>query len=198
MMIRLLLKLAKDNWQNIASTVALICFGYWLAVQPYKTKLAQLETVHAQAKENWEAERKSVVEDYSRTLEFEVEKLQRASAENQRVTVELASIKQQLNTTKNKLKRSINHVTKNDGTTYTGLGASGLLLYRSALGYATATNSQCLPTDTSGTTTNASKAICPSTGLSPDDLLAHSADYGEYCQQLEQQLRAIRDWETNK
>ncbi|WP_140918348.1 hypothetical protein [Limnobaculum xujianqingii] len=173
-----------------------VAAGTWFTEKAYQADISELTLAHTTDQANWEKERTAVAQAQNRALTEAVEKQRRATAESQRVTGELETVKQQLQTTKQELQRSINNATQKDGHGYTGLGANGLRLYRAALGYAT--DNQCLPTHPSGTDTDASQTGCAEAGLSPDDLLAHAADYGEYCNKLEEQLNAIGRWERNK
>lgn len=170
--------------------------GTWLTEKAYQADISDLTLAHATDLANWEKERTAVAQAQNRALTEAVEKQRRATAESQRVTGELETVKQQLQSTKRELQRSINNATQKDGHGYTGLGANGLRLYRAALGYAP--DNQCLPANSGSADTSAGQAGCAEGGLSPDDLLAHAADYGEYCNKLEEQLTALKRWERNQ
>ncbi|WP_406850401.1 hypothetical protein [Chromobacterium phragmitis] len=81
----------------------------------------------------------------------------------------------------------IDDVTRNDGSRFTGLGPDSLRLYRQLLGY-----SDPLPGAQSLPAGAAAQTAGPDAGLPASDLLAHAADYGDWCQQLEQRLVALK------
>lgn len=72
----------------------------------------------------------------SNALESLLEKQQRDQERVDTLAAELAVTQGQLLAVKQQLKVRIDHAVANDGVTYTGLGPSGLQLYREALGYA--------------------------------------------------------------
>ncbi|OHX21621.1 hypothetical protein [Chromobacterium sphagni] len=81
----------------------------------------------------------------------------------------------------------IDDVTRTDGYSFTGLGPDSLRLYRQLLGYpAELPGAQPLSADAAGAAAGADG------GLPAPDLLAHAADYGAWCQQLEQRLVALK------
>ena len=81
----------------------------------------------------------------------------------------------------------IDDVTRHDGSAFTGLGPDGLRLYRQLLGYpAELPGAQPLPAGDAG------QAAGAGGGLPAPDLLAHAADYGAWCQQLEQRLASLK------
>ncbi|MBX9269124.1 hypothetical protein [Chromobacterium violaceum] len=81
----------------------------------------------------------------------------------------------------------IDDVTRNDGPRFTGLGPDSLRLYRQLLGYADELpGAQPLSAGAAAQTPGADA------GLPAPDLLAHAADYGAWCQQLEQRLVALK------
>lgn len=166
------------------------------AIASYEQSISDLKLKHSSDETAWEQERRANTQAQNKALAAAVKIQQQATSEAQRVTGELETVKQQLATTTAKLKRSINNATKKDGSSYTGLGANSLQLYRAALGYAT--NYQCLSTDSGNPLSDAEKAACTGAGLPPDDIVAHAADYGEYCNKLERQLSAIERWERSK
>ncbi|QOZ82250.1 MULTISPECIES: hypothetical protein [Chromobacterium] len=84
-------------------------------------------------------------------------------------------------------KQRIEYVVQQDGGRYGGLGPDSLRLYRQVLGYSTASMSA---TD-SVSIANPNQAAAAGAGLPAADLLAHAADYGAWCQQLEQRLTAL-------
>ncbi|QEL57110.1 hypothetical protein [Chromobacterium paludis] len=81
----------------------------------------------------------------------------------------------------------IDDVARNDGSRFTGLGPDSLRLYRQLLGYsAELPGAQPLPAGA------AAQAAGADGGLPPPDLLAHAADYGAWCGELEQRLLALK------
>ncbi|WP_199155185.1 hypothetical protein [Chromobacterium sp. ASV23] len=87
----------------------------------------------------------------------------------------------------------IDDVARNDGPRFTGLGPDSLRLYRQLLGY---------PADLPGaqplSAGSAAHAAGADGGLPPPDLLAHAADYGAWCGELEQRLLTLKQLFTQQ
>ncbi|WP_199052399.1 hypothetical protein [Aquitalea sp. ASV15] len=103
----------------------------------------------------------------------------------------LLDTRAQLARTQQQLKQEIPHVVQADGPRWTGIGPASLRLYSQNLGYTVASGSPSLPAANPGDAAKADQASSAEAGLSPTDLLTHSADYGQWCQKLEQQLDAF-------
>lgn len=101
---------------------------------------------------------------------------------------ELLQARARLADAQTRLKQRIPDATRSDGTRFTGLGPDSLRLYRAALGYAS--DDAHLPAADPGAAIQADQTAAPAGGLPPLALLYHAADYGRWCQQLEQQLDA--------
>lgn len=102
---------------------------------------------------------------------------------------ELLQTRSQLATTQTQLKQRIADATQSDGDRFTGLGPGGLRLYSSALGYPE--RNPGLPAANAGDAANPGQTGAAGAGLQPADLIAHAADYGAWCQQLEAQLGTL-------
>jgi hypothetical protein len=103
----------------------------------------------------------------------------------------LLETRAQLVRTQQQLKQEIPHVVQADGVHWTGIGPASLRLYTQNLGYPVASGGPGLPAANPGDAAKADQAGSAGAGLSPTDLLTHSADYGQWCQKLEQQLDAF-------
>jgi hypothetical protein len=103
----------------------------------------------------------------------------------------LLETRAQLVRTQQQLKQEIPHVVQADGVHWTGIGPASLRLYTQNLGYPVASGDPGLPAANPGDAAKADQAGSAGAGLSPTDLLTHSADYGQWCQKLEQQLDAF-------
>ena len=113
---------------------------------------------------------------------------QRLSKQAQKVGWELIQTRAKLETTQRQLTQRIAHATRSDGERFTGLGPDSLRLYRAALGYAS--DDAHLPAADPGIAVQADQTATAAGGLPPLALLYHAADYGRWCQHLEQQLDA--------
>lgn len=86
-------------------------------------------------------------------------------------------------------RKRITHVTQQDGPAFTGLGPDSLRLYQRFLGYTDTDLAAAVPAANAGHAAATAEAAPAAAGLLPRDLLAHAADYGQWCQQLESQLQ---------
>ncbi|OWY38036.1 hypothetical protein CEK28_13990 [Xenophilus sp. AP218F] len=158
--------------------------AYWQgerrATERCQTRLAQQqdsqrrqETQRAQeTARRWQAALRQ-----EQTLRRQLEQREGALLRQQR---QLADRQQQL-------RQRMDHALQQDSRAFTGLGPDSLRLYRQFLGYP----ADALPASQPLSAGNAGQAPSPATGLPPADLLAHAADYGAWCQQLEQRLSAL-------
>ncbi|WP_029770539.1 hypothetical protein [Pseudogulbenkiania sp. MAI-1] len=102
---------------------------------------------------------------------------------------ELIQTRARLADTQSQLKQRIPDAIRTDGPHWTGLGPDSLRLYQSALGYTP--SDPGVPAADAGNADQAGQAAGTDEGLPPEDLLAHSADYGEWCQRLDAQLDTL-------
>lgn len=86
-------------------------------------------------------------------------------------------------------RKRITHVTEQDGPAFTGIGPDSLRLYQRFLGYADTDLAAAVPAADAGHAAATAEATPAAAGLLPRDLLAHAADYGQWCQQLQNQLQ---------
>lgn len=158
-------------------------FGYQRAANLYTGQLATAEAGHSRALLRLTEQR---LAEHA-TAQAEEQRLNRLAHQ---VGVELLQTRGQLAIAQRQLKQRIPDATRTDGPRFTGLGPDSLRLYRQLLGYSAADPDANLPPADTG---NAGEAAAPAgaaTGLPPDDLLTHAADYGAWCQQLDQQLNS--------
>ncbi|UTH76028.1 hypothetical protein [Chromobacterium sp. IIBBL 290-4] len=138
-----------------------------------QTRIAILQAQHSQSLQHQQAQALLAQQKWQQRinqLEAELLRQQHALQQQQRLAAQ-----------------RIDHVITQDGPRYTGLGPDSLRLYRQLLGY-----SADLPGAQPLAAGNSPQAAGPASGLPAADLLAHAADYGVWCQQLEQRLIALR------
>ncbi|WP_432719864.1 hypothetical protein R0381_003633 [Jeongeupia wiesaeckerbachi] len=111
------------------------------------------------------------------------------ASEAHRVGLQLLNTQAALAKTKELLYAQIDRAVQQDGPRFTGLGPDSLRVYRAHLGYAAASADTGAAAD-AGDADQASQAASADQGLPPADLLAHAADYGEWCQRLEARVDA--------
>ncbi|POZ63586.1 hypothetical protein [Chromobacterium alticapitis] len=104
-----------------------------------------------------------------------------------RLEGQLLDKQQALLTLQRRNAQRIDDVARNDGPRFTGLGPDSLRLYRQLLGYPAE-----LPGAQPLSAGAAAQAAGADGGLPPPDLLAHAADYGAWCGELEQRLIALK------
>lgn len=155
-------------------------FGYQRAANLYAGKLATAEAGHSRQLLRLTEQR---LAEHA-TAQAEYQRLNRLAHQ---VGVALLQSRADLATAQRQLKQRITHATQSDGARFTGLGPDSLQLYRAALGYTAAD----LPAADAGAVATAGQAAATAPGLPPADLLSHAADYGQWCQQLEQQVQAF-------
>lgn len=155
-------------------------YGHKVASQAGAAKLQSVQLAHAQ--------------DLQYLADAKAAELGAALAEQKELTDqahrigwELIQTRAQLSDTQHQLKQRIPDAIRRDGPRFTGLGPDSLRLYQSALGYLSPGNPGVSAADP-GDAAKADQASAAGSGLPPADLLAHSADYGLWCQQLESQL----------
>ncbi|BAK76474.1 hypothetical protein NH8B_2088 [Pseudogulbenkiania sp. NH8B] len=154
--------------------------GRWQSDLSHEAVIANLRASHEQ--------------DLRHLSDAKAAELGQALTEQQRLTDhanqlgwELIQTRAQLTGIQHQLKQRIADAVRSDGPRFTGLGPVSLRLYAANLGYRTP-GDPGVPAADPGNAAKADQARAAGTGLSPADLLAHSADYGTWCLQLESQL----------
>ncbi|NHR06509.1 hypothetical protein HA052_15055 [Chromobacterium haemolyticum] len=153
--------------------------GYQIAANTYQARLERLQADYAR-------ERQSLAEAEAAALREQTELNEQAH----RLGVELLNTRAELVAAHAALKRRIPDANRSDGPAFTGIGPAGLRLYADNLGYTDA-GAEGLPATDPGNAAKTDAAAPAEAGLLPVDILAHSADYGAWCQQMEQQLDSL-------
>ncbi len=183
----------------IPTWVKAVAIGASLAFITYQAHLHGVESGAADQHKADETVRLSLVADYEKQLgkfkdQWAAELTQalrdKQTLEQQanQVGAALLETRAQLARTQQQRKQEIPHVVQADGPRWTGIGPAGLRLYTQSLGYPVTAGYPGLPAAHPGDAAKADQAGSAGAGLSPTDLLTHSADYGQWCQKLEQQL----------
>ncbi|HEC1649386.1 hypothetical protein [Yersinia massiliensis] len=188
----LLRTLLKAYWKPLLVLLVAAVAGFALAALIYGKQLADERLGFSQAKNGWLEEKTKAANDASTALETALARQKDAQQLGDKLLAELQAKINALYSDNQKLKRQINDATQQDGATYTGLGPHSLCIYQSALGYPDC--DQRVQSAVSSAVPVAGETQPPHSGLSPADILAHSADYGKWCQQLETQLRQINQY----
>jgi len=186
----------------IPTWVKAVAIGASLAFITYQAHQHGVESGAADQHKTDETVRLSLVADYEKQLgKFKDQwaaELTQALRDKQalaqqanQVGAALLETRAQLARTQQQLKQEIPHVVQADGPRWTGVGPAGLRLYAQNLGYPVTAGYPGLPAAHPGDAAKADQAGSAGAGLSPTDLLTHSADYGQWCQKLEQQLDAF-------
>jgi len=186
----------------IPTWVKAVAIGAGLAFITYQVHHHGYEAGAADQSKTDEKVRLSLVADYEKQLgKFKdqwADELSTALRDKQlleqqanQVGTALLETRAQLARTQQQLKQEIPHVVQADGVHWTGIGPASLRLYSQNLGYPVASGGPGLPATNPGDAAKADQAGSTGAGLSPTDLLMHSADYGQWCQKLEQQLDAF-------
>ncbi|MBN3237685.1 hypothetical protein H5A46_10070 [Pectobacterium versatile] len=198
-----MLKLFRAYWPHIVIVAAVAAFGYNIGhikgKNATQTELQEAVT-YLSADNKLKASQVLVYEQDKRiAAEQHVAALQKAMADADaqrkradQLSTDLLKIKAELNQTKTQLKRKIPDVVKTDGTAFTGIGPDSLRLYRAGLGYP----ADDLPAAASGAAVYPADARSSSSGLSPAGLLDHSADYGEWCLILRENMTKLNQFYT--
>jgi hypothetical protein len=186
----------------IPTWVKAVAIGAGLAFITYQLHQHGVESGAAAQHKTDEIVRSNLVADYEKQLgklkdERNAELTQalrdKQTLEQQtnQIGTALLETRAQLARTQQQLKQEISHVVQADGPRWTGIGPASLHLYTQNLGYPVASSGPGLPAANPGDAAKADQTGSAGAGLSPTDLLTHSADYGQWCQQLEQQLDAF-------
>lgn len=188
----IMLKLLKAYWQPLLAMLVAAAAGFALAALIYGKQLSDERLAFSNAKTTWSEEKTQAANDASAALTAALARQKAAQQLGDKLSAELQAKIDALYSDNQRLKRQINDATQKDGATYTGLGPNSLCVYQSALGYADC-DKRVQPT-ASGSVPTARETQPTHSGLPPEDILAHSADYGKWCQQLETQLININKY----
>ncbi|MBN3068168.1 hypothetical protein [Pectobacterium brasiliense] len=196
-----MLKLFRAYWPQILILVAVAAFGYnigHIAGKNAKQTELQEAITYLSADNKLKAGKITVYEQDKRiAAEQHVAALQKAIADSDaqrqradQLAADLLKTKADLLKTKNQLKRKIPDVVKTDGDNFTGIGPDSLRLYRTGLGYP----ADDLPQTSGGAAVYPADAARSRGGLSPAGLLDHSADYGEWCMILRENMTKLNQF----
>ncbi|HFP7881327.1 TPA: hypothetical protein ACJIWH_002408 [Yersinia enterocolitica] len=188
----LLRTLLKTYWKPLLALLIVAAAGFTLAALIYGKQLSNERLAFSQAKTTWAEEKAQAANDASAALTAVLARQKAAQQLADKLSAELQAEIDKLYSDNQRLKRQINDATQQDGATYTGLGPHSLCVYQSALGYPDC-DQRVQPT-ASGSVPTASETQPTHSGLPPEDILAHAADYGKWCQQLETQLIQINKY----
>lgn len=155
--------------------------GHTQATQTGERKLARLEQQYA-------AERAQDSYLHARQLQASQARYLVLQQQAHQIGSELLQTRAALAQAQAQNRKRITHVTQQDGPAFTGLGPDSLRLYQRFLGYTDTDLAAAVPAANAGDAAATAEAAPAAAGLLPRDLLAHAADYGQWCQQLESQL----------
>lgn len=167
----------------VTLTASVFTAGYRWAERGYLADIARQQAAHA-------AQQRQQAEAQAEALASALRDKQQLAEQAYQVGVALLQARAALAGSQAQLSRRIAHVVQQDGERFTGLGPDSLRLYRAALGYASA--DEHLPATDAGAAVQTDQTAATAGGLPPLALLYHAADYGQWCQQLEQQLDGWR------
>ncbi|MGQ6549762.1 hypothetical protein ACUNEV_19790 [Serratia sp. IR-2025] len=201
-----LLSLVRANWLSclVLIVAALLAYklGFSNGLAKHQDMLASANiTIEAQGKRLLQVETlmREAAERQSAALAGMIARQQQEQDRADKLAKELLTTKDLLSAANKKLKDGISDALKNDGATTCGLGPDSLRLYRSGLGYPSLQGDRDTLLGTSGgTVAHSGTTSGPGEGLPPGDLLAHAADYGQWCQQLEKQLIGLNQWNAER
>ncbi|HGK4817008.1 TPA: hypothetical protein ACJ2XR_004587 [Yersinia enterocolitica] len=188
----MLKQLLKAYWQPLLAMLVATAAGFALAALIYGKQLSDERLVFSNAKTTWLEEKTQAANDASAALTAALARQKATQQLGYKLSAELQAKIDALYSDNQRLKRQINDATQQDGATYTGLGPHSLCIYQSALGYPDC-DQRVQPT-ASGSVPTARETQPTNSGLPPEDILAHAADYGKWCQQLETQLININKY----
>ena len=169
------------------------------ARQEYEARIAVMEKDRAQ-QEQARAEALAVAEKSAR------ERLAAATARGNHLALELAQKTKELDAERASVNRRLAHVAETARRDCAGLTADWVRLYNEALGLAGADaghnagsgrTGSVNTADTAGAAGAAGTGIRPDALATPEDVLAHVRDYGQYCRKLEAGYRALADYAEN-
>ncbi|WP_062789391.1 hypothetical protein [Aquitalea pelogenes] len=179
------LPFANHRWVWLLGAVTLAA-GLFTAGYRWAERSNLADIARQQA--NYAQQQRQQAEAQAEALVSALRDKQQLEEQAYRVGVALLQARADLARQQAQLSRRIAHVVQQDGERFTGLGPDSLRLYRAALGYAS--DDAHLPAADPGAAVQADQTTTAAGGLPPLALLYHAADYGQWCQQLEQQLDA--------
>lgn len=163
------------------------------AEQEGKARIAALQTAWAE-QERGRAEAVAAAEKSAR------ERLAAATERGDKLAAELANTTRALDAARVDLNRRIRHVSETARRDCPGLPAEWVRLYNEALGLAETgpdhsagggSSGSGGAADASGSAGAAGAGIQPDALTTPEDVLAHIRDYGQYCRRMEAGYRAL-------
>lgn len=179
----------------LAALLAGYLHGRDTAEQESNARIAALQAAWAE-QERSRAEAVAAAEKSAR------ERLAAATERGDRLAAELTNTARALDAARADLNRRIRHVSETARRDCAGLPAEWVRLYNEALGLA---GSGRIPggevqgpgraADASGSAGTAFSGIQPDALTTPEDVLAHVRDYGQYCRRLEAGYRTLIDYE---
>ncbi|WCG83793.1 hypothetical protein [Pectobacterium sp. A5351] len=198
-----MLKLVRAYWPHILILAAVAAFGYNIGHIKGKnaTQTELQEAITYLSAENklktgqitaYENDKRLAAEQHVAALKKAIADADAQRKRADQLAAELLKTKAELNQAKTQLKRKIHDVVKADGATFTGIGPDSLRLYRASLGYP----ADDLPQTSGGAAVYPADATGTRGGLSPAGLLDHSADYGEWCLILRENMTKLNQFYT--
>ncbi|MFJ5428561.1 hypothetical protein ACIPUP_05305 [Pectobacterium actinidiae] len=200
-----MLKLFRAYWPHIMILAAVAAFGYNIGhIMGKNARQTELQTTitylsadnqlkNGQIKV-YENDKRIAAEQHAAALQKAIADADAQRKRADQLAVDLLQTKAELSKTKTQLKRKIPDVVKTDGATFTGIGPDSLRLYRASLGYP----ADDLPEASGGVAVYPADARSSSGGLSPAGILSHSADYGEWCLILRENMTKLNQFYTER
>lgn len=181
----------------LAALLAGYLHGRDTAEQESNARIAALQAAWAE-QERSRAEAVAAAEKSAR------ERLAAAAERGDRLAAELTNTARELDAARADLNRRIRRVSETARRDCPGLSAGWVRLYNEALGLAgpdaghgagSEVQGPGRAADASGSAGAAFSGIQPDALTTPEDVLAHIRDYGQYCRRLEAGYRALIDYE---
>jgi hypothetical protein len=181
--------LAFNAWHigRVVLPLALVAYlGYDLG---HTQASRSAELAQARLAQQYAAERAQDSQQHARQLQASQARYLVLQQQAHQIGSELLHTRAALAQAQAQHRKRITHVTQQDGPAFTGLGPDSLRLYQRFLGYTGTDLAAAVPAANAGHAAATAEAAPAAAGLLPRDLLAHAADYGQWCQQLENQLQ---------
>ena len=181
----------------LAALLAGYLHGRDTAEQEGNARIAALQAA-------WAEQERSRAEAVAATEKSARERLAAATERGDRLAAELTNTARALDAARADLNRRIRHVSETARRDCAGLSAGWVRLYNEALGLAGPDaghsaggegESSGGAADASGPAGAAGAGLQPDALTTPEDVLAHIRDYGQYCRRLEAGYRALIDYE---
>ncbi|MGC8341833.1 hypothetical protein [Pantoea ananatis] len=203
-MLSAILKLLKAEWKTLLLIAVLTGSGIWLGMAvtghrlsdqkaDYEQALRKQEAAFSAERSQWQTEKTDAANRYAASLKAALEQQNLLQAKADALSGQLEKNKRDRQKQVDDLNRRLNDALKHDGSAYTGLGPSGLQLWREALGWSDAGTGgdKRLSEAASGNAAGAGNATVTAGGLSPAGVIKNSAAYGQWCLELRDRLEAI-------